>query len=200
MPTIYSVYAHPNRTSTTHSINQVAEQIGKKKGYIVETNDLYRNAFNPVLSTKDMKAFREGKMDNELQEEQEILKNSDLILLSYPIWWAGMPAIMKGWIDRVFSYGFAYKVREGQPLPLLTNKKAIIINTHGQPRSDYEKNGMFNAMNIVTDIGIFDFCGIEVLEHLYYEEGIMNTDQRNKLFDEIESDLELAIPERSFFE
>lgn len=147
-----------------------------------------------------MIGFRNGKLDAELQEEQDRVSKADLLVFSYPIWWAGMPAILKGWIDRVFSYGFAYEIRDGEVRGLLKDKKALIINTHGQSKEEYRKNGMFNAMNIVTDIGVFDFCGIEVIEHLYYEEGVMSTDERRKLFEEIETDLTDIIPESSFFE
>lgn len=199
MPNIYSIYAHPHSSSTTSAINNLIRETAKKKGYTTSSNNLYTSKFNPVLSSSDMVSFRKGKLPIDIADEQNRITESDLLVLVYPIWWAGMPAILKGWIDRVFSYGFAYKVYDGKPIGLLLDKKAIIINTHGQPAEDYRTSGMFNAMNIVSDIGIFDFCGIEVMEHLYYEESNNDTNSRAKILDDIEVDLLQSIPESEYF-
>ncbi len=200
MPNIYSVFAHPNKTSSTSSINSLMEDIARNKGYRVTSTNLYELGFDPILSSSDMIGFRKNRINSEIKDEQDLILESDIIILGYPVWWAGMPAILKGWIDRVFAYNFAYKVTDGVPIGLLTNKKAIIINTHGQPTEDYHNSGMFKAMNVVSDIGIFDFCGIEVIEHLYYEDSSYDTDARSKLFDEIERDLIQAIPDPKEFE
>jgi len=200
MANLYSVFAHPHSSSTTTAINNLVMEIARDKGYTANTNNLYQQKFNPVLSANDMIGFRQGRVSMDIQEEQSIVRDSSLLVFGYPIWWAGMPAILKGWIDRVFSHGFAYDIYDGMPRGLLKDKKAIIVNTHGQPEDDYRRNGMFNAMNIVTDIGIFDFCGIEVIEHLYYEDNMMTTDGKAKLFQGIETDLLEAIPEGDYFD
>jgi NAD(P)H dehydrogenase (quinone) len=194
MSKLYSVFSHPHKSSTTSAISNLVREVGLDKGYTVNANDLYRNEFNPVLSAADIVGFRNGKLSQDILFEQQLLSESSVLVLGYPIWWAGMPALLKGWIDRVLSYDFAYTVENGKPKGLLQGKKAIIINTHGQSSEEYRKSGMFNAMNMVSDIGIFDFCGIEVIEHLYYEDNAMNTEARASLLSEIENDLLQAIP------
>ena len=78
-----------------------------------------------------------------------------------------MPAILKGYIDRVLLHGFAYLSTPSGVVPLLTGKKVMVFNSMGQSREDYER-GMFEALRMTTDVGIFKFCGMEVVEHVYF--------------------------------
>lgn len=129
--------------------------------------DLYQMNFDPVLRTNDFKMISAGNPPDDIRKEQELIKWADILLFIYPIWWGGMPAIVKGYIDRVFSWGFAYKSNGNGPVPLLTDKKAIIMNSFGQSRAEYEM-GMFAAMNRVNSEGVFGFSGVEVLQQLYF--------------------------------
>ncbi|MEJ1715164.1 NAD(P)H-dependent oxidoreductase, partial [Escherichia coli] len=81
----------------------------QKKGHEVEVRDLYEMQFQPTLGRSEMI----GGIGEDVVVEQEYLKWADVITFIYPIWWTGLPAIMKGYIDRVFSYGFAYKYVNG---------------------------------------------------------------------------------------
>ncbi|MBW6481016.1 MAG: NAD(P)H-dependent oxidoreductase [Bacteroidales bacterium] len=129
--------------------------------------DLYQMNFDPVLRTKDFEMISSGNPPDDIKKEQELIRWADILLFIYPIWWGGMPAIVKGYIDRVFSWGFAYKSNGNGPYPLLTDKKAILMNSFGQSRAEYEM-GMFTAMNRVNSEGVFGFSGIEVLHQLYF--------------------------------
>ena len=81
----------------------------------------------------------------------------------------GMPALMKGYIDRVFTKGFAYNMdEEGQLQGLLAGKKVVILNNMGFPYDYYDKIGMLQSMKQTSDQGIFEFCGIEVAEHRFF--------------------------------
>lgn len=133
----------------------------------VVVRDLYQMNFDPVLRTKDFEMISAGNPPDDIRKEQELIKWADILLFIYPIWWGGMPAIVKGYIDRVFSWGFAYKSNGNGPVPLLTDKKAIIMNSFGQSRAEYEM-GMFAAMNRVNSEGVFGFSGVEVLQQLYF--------------------------------
>lgn len=79
-----------------------------------------------------------------------------------------MPAILKGYIDRVFSFGFAYAVNEKGPYGLLIDKKVILINTTGGSQEDYAQNGYKEALKKTIDDGIFGFCGSKVIMHKYF--------------------------------
>ena len=80
-----------------------------------------------------------------------------------------MKAIMKGYIDRVFSYGFAYRYDQGVQKGLLTGKKTIIINSHGKSNAEYEAMGMDKALILTSDTGIFTYSGLEIQQHFYFD-------------------------------
>lgn len=83
--------------------------------------DLYAINFQPVISSSEVI----GGIGEDVVREQEFLQWAEVITLIYPIWWTGMPAIMKGYIDRVFSYGFAYKYVNGVQMGLLKERKLL---------------------------------------------------------------------------
>ncbi|MNK88366.1 hypothetical protein D3C87_1083260 [compost metagenome] len=79
-----------------------------------------------------------------------------------------MPAIMKGYIDRVFSYGFAYRYDQGIQKGLLS-KSTIIINSHGKSNAEYAESGLDKALALTSDTGIFNYCGLEIKQHFYFD-------------------------------
>jgi NAD(P)H dehydrogenase (quinone) len=163
------IYAHPNSASLNHFFKQTVVESLEKKGEEVIVRDLNEINFNPVLSLEDMQGQRMGKVADEVKTEQDFITWADQLIFIYPIWWTGMPAIMKGFIDRVFSYGFAYRYDQGVQKGLLTGKKVIIINSHGKSNAEYEAMGMDKAMELTSDIGIFTYCGLEIQKHFYFD-------------------------------
>ncbi|MEC0226160.1 NAD(P)H-dependent oxidoreductase [Paenibacillus alba] len=159
------VYAHPSEGSFNHAILETAVTGLQKKGHDVVVRDLYAIGFQPVVSSSEII----GGLGEDIVQEQEHLKWADVITFIYPIWWTGMPAIMKGYIDRVFSYGFAYKYVNGVQMGLLKGKKAVILNTQGKSHADYAKSGMDQALRLTSDKGIFEYCGFEILYHIFFE-------------------------------
>lgn len=164
------IYAHPNPLSFCHAIQETVQQTLQSQGHEVVVRDLYQLSFNPVLSGSDFEAFSSGTtLPSDIQAEQDYIRWAEVITWIYPIWWAGMPAMLKGYIDRVFSYGFAYAPDgAGGYQKLLAGKKAIVLHTQGQEERYYEENGMKNSITQISDQGIFDFCGIEVLDHFFF--------------------------------
>lgn len=163
------IYAHPNSASLNHFFKETVVESLEKSGQEVVVRDLNQINFNPVFSLEDMNGQRMGKVANDVQTEQDFITWADQIIFVYPIWWTGMPAIMKGYIDRVFSYGFAYRYDQGVQKGLLTGKKAIIINSHGKSNSEYEAIGMDKALALTSDTGIFNYCGFEIQKHFYFD-------------------------------
>ncbi|MGG0343641.1 NAD(P)H-dependent oxidoreductase [Priestia megaterium] len=162
------VYAHPNPESLNHSILDTAVNTLKKNGHEVTVRDLYELNFQPVLKPEDKEAMKAGKTPNDIKTEQEFISESDAITFIYPIWWTGLPAILKGYVDRVFAYGFAYMPGAEGIVKLLKGKKGLIINTHGTPTEVYDEIGMTAGLKVTSDVGIFDFTGIETVEHLLF--------------------------------
>jgi NAD(P)H dehydrogenase (quinone) len=163
------IYAHPNPASLNHFFKQTVLESLEKYGQEVVVRDLNAIHFNPVLSLEDMQGQRMGKIADDVKTEQDFITWADQIIFIYPIWWTGMPSIMKGYIDRVCSYGFAYRYDQGVQKGLLTGKSAIIINSHGKSNAEYEAIGMDKALVLTSDIGIFNYCGLEIKQHFYFD-------------------------------
>ena len=180
MVNILLVYGHPKTpTSFNFSLKEKLVSLLKSKGYNVLVRDLYEVSFNPLLSSEDLAKLHNNEIPDDIKQEQEFIKNADVIIFIYPIWWAGSPAIIKGYIDRVFSYGFAYMYRGNKVVGLLTDKRAIVINSNGSPYELYENEGFYSAMRKVVDDGIFRFCGFNKIKHIFFG-GIMNKTQEEK--------------------
>lgn len=162
------VYAHPNHESFNHAILNTTVQALEKKGHDVVIRDLYALDFQPVLKPADTAAMRAGQTPADILTEQQYITEADVITFIYPIWWTGLPAILKGYIDRVFAYGFAYAYDETGIAKLLSGKKGFIINTHGTPKEIYDEIGMTAGLKMTSDVGILGFTGIEAVEHLLF--------------------------------
>ncbi|RQO38262.1 NAD(P)H dehydrogenase [Chryseobacterium sp. KBW03] len=163
------IYAHPNENSLNHSLlNTVVETLQSRNQEVI-VRDLYKIGFNPVFSLEDMQGQFQGKLSDDVKLEQEHISWAEQITFIYPIWWTGLPAMMKGYIDRVFSYGFAYRYDHGIQKGLLKGKKTVIINTHGKSHEEYEKTGMDKALTLTSDNGIFIYSGLEIIRHLFFD-------------------------------
>ncbi|MCP2028856.1 NAD(P)H dehydrogenase (quinone) [Flavobacterium sp. HSC-32F16] len=183
------IYAHPNPASLNHFFKQTILEILKKSGEEIVVRDLNEINFNPVLSLNDMHGQRMGQVSEDVKKEQDFISWADQIIFIYPIWWTGMPAVMKGYIDRVFSYGFAYRYDQGVQKGLLTGKHTVIINSHGKSNTEYEEMGMDKALALTSDTGIFTYCGLEIKKHFYFdkadrasEEDILKWEKDLKMF------------------
>lgn len=161
------IYSHPYSKSFNHALKDSVKTALNSCGCDVRVRDLYAEGFNPVLSVKDLAGMRQGKSSSDIQKEQEQVAWANVLVVIHPIWWTGLPAMMKGYIDRVFSFGFAYTYENGTPKGLLTGKKVFIINTTGAPYDYYAQAGMHNALKKTSDEGIYAFCGMEVVDHVF---------------------------------
>lgn len=164
------IYAHPNEKSLNHQIlKTVTDTIKEDGNHELIIRDLNTMQFNPVLSLKDLQDQRAGTLAEDIKKEQEYISRAECITFIYPIWWTGMPAVMKGYIDRVFTYGFAYRYEQGIQKGLLKGKKAVIINTHGKSHEEYAQTGMDKALRLTLDDGIFSYCGFDIIQHLFFD-------------------------------
>ncbi|WP_374163632.1 NAD(P)H-dependent oxidoreductase [Arcticibacter sp. MXS-1] len=163
------IYAHPNPHSLNGQFKNALAQYLQGEGHELIVRDLNEINFNPVLSLDDMAGQRRGEVSDDVKQEQEFVAWADCITFIYPIWWTGSPAIMKGYIDRVFSYGFAYRYDQGVQKGLLTGKKAVIINTHGKSHEEYGAIGMDKALALTSDKGIYTYCGFEINRHFFFD-------------------------------
>ncbi|MFO7879673.1 MAG: NAD(P)H-dependent oxidoreductase [Bacteroidota bacterium] len=161
------IYAHYKEPSFNSAIRDVLAESFHDKGNEVIMRDLYNIKFNPVLSRKDLESIDEERYPTEITEEQKFIKRAELIVFVYPIWWSGMPAMLKGYIERVFLEGFAFKTKNGKARPLLTDKKVMLFNTTGSTEF-FNTQKQRDALNEITEKCIFEFCGMEIINHTYF--------------------------------
>lgn len=183
------VYAHPNASSFNSAVKNEVLEVLKAKGHETKVSDLYKQNFNPVLSFDDMSLNRGGAVADEVKAEQDKIRWAELVIFVSPIWWTGFPAMLKGYVDRVFTYGFAYAVGESGIQPLLAGKQALIFNTHGMPEEAY-KPSMYTSFSNTIDAGIFKFSGFDV-RHIYFPNIMQSTDeQRRGYLDSIKQEID----------
>ena len=176
------VYAHPNPQSFNHAILECFTGGLAEAGHTCEVVDLYGINFNPCLSGEDFAKLMEGKASDDVKAQQEKVSQADGIVFIHPIWWTGPPAILKGWIDRVFSMGFAYILdeKDGHPTGLLKNQKALVINTAGGTEEEAKTYGSIDALKKIQDELMLGFCGINDVNHVIFYNVIMTDDATRK--------------------
>lgn len=178
--------------SFSHEIKEYVKDFSIRRGYKVEVRDLYRMNFNPVLSLEELEDLDKGKVKEDVRREQEYLEWADCITFIYPIWWQ-IPAMMKGYFDRVFSYEYAYVLREGKPTGLLPKKPVLKYNTMGTPREIYEKNGLRKAYEKAIDEGIIQSTGLKMVDSILFGGNPRGNDKlRGKYLKELEFSLKKA--------
>ncbi|MBD1382296.1 NAD(P)H-dependent oxidoreductase [Metabacillus arenae] len=180
------IYAHPNETSFNESIKQCALTSLQKNGE-VRLRDLYANQFNPILKNDYYNSFAPTDMPDELIAEQAEITWADNLVFIFPTWWAGMPAILKGYFDRVFTNGFAFRMSDNKMEGLLKNKKAVILQTTGLSAESMKPNQLVTSMKTILTVGIFDPCGIEILTHKFlYSVPYIDNEARREMLMEVE--------------
>ncbi|MDR1129604.1 MAG: NAD(P)H-dependent oxidoreductase [Prevotellaceae bacterium] len=160
------ILAHPNPASFSSSLVKALHDHLLSEGQEVTVRNLYETGFNPVLSADDFSALADNKVPKDIEIEQGYVKWADHLIFAYPVWWGGMPAVLKGYIDRVFTEGFAYEyVAEGSK-GLLSPRKGSTICSTGACSEEYGK--VQDAMKVISGEVIFDFTGIKPYRQLFY--------------------------------
>lgn len=156
------ILAHPEKGSFNHAISEVVCHSLAQTGYGVYFHDLYEEQFDPLL-----RGDKEAGHDEKLEAYGQELSQSSIIVIIHPNWWGQPPAILKGWVDRVFRLGIAYRyeqdpngkmIRKGA----LPAKQALIINTANVPAERELQMG--NTLDYIWKDCTFEPCGVP---HVY---------------------------------
>jgi NAD(P)H dehydrogenase (quinone) len=165
------VVAHPSASSFTMALTGAYARELERLGHRQQTYDLYRMRFNPVMAARELLPITtDHPAEPDVMSTQNDLRDADALTLIYPLWWMSMPAMMKGYVDRVFARGFAYESSEGKVRGLLRGKKAVLITVSGAPLPLLVENGRWNAVQVLQDTHILRSTGFELLEHLHFDE------------------------------
>uniref|UniRef100_A0A7M4DVJ6 Ribosyldihydronicotinamide dehydrogenase [quinone] n=1 Tax=Crocodylus porosus TaxID=8502 RepID=A0A7M4DVJ6_CROPO len=177
------VYAHQEPKSLNGSLKNIAVEELSKQSCSVTVSDLYSMEFEPRATRNDIvgclhnseqfnygaeswEAYRKGCLTKDIVEEQKKVHEADLVIFQFPLYWFSVPAIMKGWMDRVLTQGFAHNFPDCFDAGLLNNKLALLSFTTGGNEEMYSKGGISGDIHYVLwpmQHGILHFCGFKVL-------------------------------------
>jgi NAD(P)H dehydrogenase (quinone) len=153
------IYAHPNKEGHCgYFLEQTKKQLQKNE-VDFEILDLYEMNYDPVLKNEEHYTSGKKNIDDVNLQIQEKIKQNDKLIFIYPTWWNSLPAILKGFLDKVFTGGFAFKYTGKIPTPLLQNK-AVIFTTSGAPRIYSRLVGRSRSIKVLKD-DTLKFCGIK---------------------------------------
>lgn len=130
------IHAHPVEESFSTALKNEALRVLVAAGHSVEECDLYARGFDPVLSREERVAYHDVERNREpVADYVEQLMRAEAIVLVYPVWNFGFPAILKGYIDRVFLPGVSFRMKNGRAKPNLQHiKRLVTVTTYGGPR------------------------------------------------------------------
>ena len=131
------VVAHPITDSACHVMARSAVEALTKAGHEVQIEDLYQSDFSPSLTVGERRSYYGPTFDSAaVQSQVDRLLNAEALVLVFPTWWFGFPAVLKGWFDRVWAPGIAYDHASdlGPIKPRLHNlRKTLAITSLGSP-------------------------------------------------------------------
>lgn len=159
------VVSHPDAHSLTHAVaRSFAEGVAASGEHTTEIADIAAEGFDPTFNLTDRSAyFLQKPLPSDILREQERIDRADALVLVYPVYWWSFPGQLKGWIDRVFSNGWAYDEAPDGTLGKRLGRLAVhLIGIGGADGGTYARHGYDKAMRIQIDHGIFDFCGARV--------------------------------------
>lgn len=177
------VVGHPAPGSFNHSIARTITEIWKDAGCDVFFHDLMEEGFDPLLKASEARG--EASADPLVQTHIAQLRESDLLAVVHPNCWGAPPAIMKGWIDRVFAPNAAYTFAKGddqgdEPIGLLKTKVALVINT-GNTQPDREQAVFGDPLERVWRDCILHYCGVRhVIRNLFEVVATSTVDERQR--------------------
>ena len=171
------VFDHPRRNSFCGAVlDQFAHGLGDA-GHQVEIADLRGENFDPRLTLADEPDWNDSDKvySDAVRAEQARIARNDALAFIFPVWWWSFPATTKGWIDRVWNYGWAYSTRK------LQHKKGLLIGINAGDEAGYQKRGYDSAMRTQLLTGIVNYCGIEDAALELFFDALGSTETRDSL-------------------
>jgi NAD(P)H dehydrogenase (quinone) len=151
---IYVVFTHPSKQSFTREVLDEFMRGLKEAGHSIEIGDLYRMNFKADMdleqSTRETGSDPDAPLAEDISHEHAKINAADALAFIYPVWWSDCPAKLKGWFDRVLTYGYAYAYEGGEhSASKIKIQKALVICPAGHPVDHLEKTGIADSMRRV---------------------------------------------------
>lgn len=194
------IHAHPEPKSFNSALKDEAVKTFTEDGHSVKVSDLYAMNFEAIGDKHDFKkladesyfkyqaeqlnAYNNDLFSDELKAEMQKLEWADLLIFNFPLWWFSLPAILKGWVDRVFAMGFSYGGGKGvYDNGVFKGKRGMLCITTGGPEiayGDNGKNGNLDKILFPIQHGMLYFVGMEVLPPFIVYSPVRITDEERK--------------------
>jgi putative NADPH-quinone reductase len=200
---ILVVLGHPHGDSFNHAIAYTAVQTLQANGHQVVFHDLYAERFDPIIHAEEIP--RHVVVDETISRHCAELAGADGIVVVHPNWWGQPPAILKGWVDRVFRPGVAYAFEEGDegdgvPIGLLRARAALVFNTCNTPR-ERELCMFGDPLEALWKSCIFGLCGVQCFQRRMFGEVITSTAaQRSEWLREVHDMVNTRFPRGGYME
>ncbi len=164
------VVSHPDQGSFNHALAKAVARSWSDAGVTTAAVDLHSIGFDPVLGVQEA---RGGQSDDPIVREQiELLTSCDMLAVVHPNCWGAPPAMMKGWMDRVFAPGAAYAFAKGEdngeaPLPLLTGKRALVLHT-SNTTLERDRSTFGDPLERIWRDCLLNYCGFSRVDRLVF--------------------------------
>ncbi|MBN7797586.1 NAD(P)H-dependent oxidoreductase [Parahaliea mediterranea] len=185
------VFSHPNPASFNFALKETIAQTLANCDHQVRVSDLYAKEFSAILDARDFESFQAGVTPADIAAEQALIDWADNLIFVYPIWWFNRPARLQGWIDRVFSHGYAYRENGAGLEPLLLGKTAQMFITFGGDRGSIEQAfGSIDALVAPMTLGTLNLVGIDPVSVTpFFEVPTVTQDERGHMLDGVRRSL-----------
>lgn len=157
---VLTVLDHPNPNSFSHAVAQSFMAGAEAEGHTTELADLNAEGFNPLWSQSDIDPDAPGADLSDVIAEQERIAQADAICLVFPLFWWGMPAMTKGWVDRVWRWGWAYDQLDDSEKSLQRPRTGVLLIPAGARSDEIEQEGYGAALDTAWIKGTFGFFGL----------------------------------------
>jgi NAD(P)H dehydrogenase (quinone) len=163
------IVGHPDVKSFNLTIANSYCDAVRARGHEAVLRDLYRIGFDPVLKDGELPAPGKNKPAEDVGAERSIIRDADVFTFVYPLWFNAPPAMIKGYMDRVFGLGFGFgPIAQGGNSPLLEGKKLLSFSSSGAPADWVRKEGALAALRNLFDEHFAAVCGLQLLDHIHF--------------------------------
>ncbi len=156
---VLTVVDHPDPNSFTAAAAQMFMDGANAAGHTTEFADLHAEGFDPRWSMADIEGDKASAPLADIRSEQARISRADAICLAFPLFWWGMPSMMKGWVDRVWSWGWAYDQLDDREKSLQRPRSGVLLIPAGARSDEIEDAGYLTAMETLWTQGTFGYFG-----------------------------------------
>lgn len=161
------ILAHPSTESLNAAIAATYVAAVRRLGHEVVERDLYRMGFDPCLKAAEIPGPGAPRFEADVIAERALLKDVDVFAFVYPLWFNAPPAILKGYVDRVFSMGFGFRPGFGATEPNLAGRRMISFTTSGAPDAWVASTHALATLRAGFDDHLAGVCGLTVVDHVH---------------------------------